>query len=165
MSTHRRSLPSSQTGMVLVVSLIFLLLLTLLGVSAMQNATMQEKMSGSVMVRNQSFQYAEAALRLGESAIQVKDFVLAKCTSPATCAPPPESTGYPNPGNNSVSGVTWVRAGENGVYALQNIGTTTTPISRPPTCSASSTVTLYRVTASAKQGTSVTVLESIYANC
>lgn len=165
MSTHRRNLPSPQKGMVLVVSLIFLLLLTLLGVSAMQNATMQEKMSGSVMVRNQSFQLAEAALRLGESSIQVKDFVLAKCTSPATCAPPAEATGYPKAGNNSSSGVTWVQAGTNAVFALQNIGTTTTPISRPPTCSASSSVTLYRVTAAAKQGTSVTVLESIYANC
>jgi type IV pilus assembly protein PilX len=151
--------------MVLVVSLIFLLLLTLLGVSAMQNATMQEKMSGSVMVRNQSFQYAEAALRLGESQIQTTGFVLVKCTTLATCAPPPESTSFPSAGNNGSSGVTWVQAGANAVYALQNIGTTTTPISRPPTCSANSTVTLYRVTASAKQGTSVTVLESIYANC
>ncbi|MGV6397566.1 pilus assembly PilX family protein [Pseudomonas caspiana] len=164
MSTHRRSLPSSQKGMVLVVSLIFLLLLTLLGVSAMQNATMQEKMAGSVMVRNQSFQFAEAALRLGESAIQKTDFVLAKCTPVANCAPPSDSTGFPAAGAGA-SGVTWVQAGTNAVYALQNIGTTTTPISRPPTCSANATVTLYRVTASAKQGTSVTVLESIYANC
>ena len=165
MSTHRRSLPSSQKGMVLVVSLIFLLLLTLLGVSAMQNATMQEKMASSVMVRNQSFQFAEAALRLGETAVQQKNLVPAKCNSNATCAPPPESVNYPNPGSNSASGVTWVRAGESAVYALQNIGTTTTPINRPPTCSANSTVTLYRVTASAQQGNSITVLESIYANC
>lgn len=150
--------------MVLVVSLIFLLLLTLLGVSAMQNATMQEKMSGSVMVRNQSFQFAEAALRLGESAIQKTGFVLAKCTPVANCAPPGDATGFPSAGGGA-SGVTWVQAGANAVYALQNIGTTTTPISRPPTCSAGSTVTLYRVTASAQKGTSVTVLESIYANC
>lgn len=164
MSTYRSNLPSPQKGMVLVVSLIFLLLLTLLGVSAMQNATMQEKMAGSVMVRNQSFQLAETALRLGESEIQRTGFVLAKCTTPATCAPPGEATGFPGAGGGA-SGVTWVQAGANAVYALQNIGTTTTPINRPPTCSANSTVTLYRVTASAKQGTSVTVLESIYANC
>lgn len=163
MSTHRRNLPSPQKGMVLVVSLIFLLLLTLLGVSAMQNATMQEKMSGSVMVRNQSFQLAEAALRLGESEIQRTGFVLAKCATPATCAPPTDATSFPGAGNGT--SVTWYQAGTSAVYALQNIGTTTTPISRPPTCSANSTVTLYRVTASAKQGTSVTVLESIYANC
>lgn len=164
MSTRRRRLPSSQKGMVLVVSLIFLLLLTLLGVSAMQNATMQEKMASSVMVRNQSFQLAEAALRMGESEIQKKGFVLAKCTSNAKCAPPAESTDFPAAGGGA-SGVTWVQAGANAVYALQNIGTTTTPINRPPTCSANSTVTLYRVTASAQQGKSITVLESIYANC
>lgn len=163
MSTHRRSLPSPQKGMVLVVSLIFLLLLTLLGVSAMQNATMQEKMASSVMVRNQSFQFAEAALRMGESAIQVPGFVLARCAN-AACAPPADSTGFPAAGGGA-SGVTWVQAGTNAVYALQNLGTTATPINRPPTCSANSTVTLYRVTASAQQGSSITVLESIYANC
>lgn len=40
--------------MVLLVSLVFLLLLTLLGISSMQNATLQEKMAGSVTIRNQS---------------------------------------------------------------------------------------------------------------
>ena len=46
----------SQRGMALLVSLVFLLLLTLIGISSMQNATLQEKMAGSVSLRNQSFQ-------------------------------------------------------------------------------------------------------------
>ena len=50
-----------QRGMALLVSLVFLLLLTLIGLSSMQNATLQEKMAGSVSLRNQSFQGAEAA--------------------------------------------------------------------------------------------------------
>ncbi|GFM51962.1 pilus assembly protein PilX [Pseudomonas cichorii] len=148
--------------MVLLVSLVFLLLLTLLGISSMQNATLQEKMAGSVALRNQSFQKAEAALRLGESSIRVVGFTLAKCTTNATCAPPAESTTLTAAGTNGTSGVSWVAAG-GGFYGIQNLGTTATPIKRPPTCTG--TVTLYRVTSVAIQGTSRTVLESIYANC
>ncbi|MBN6712925.1 pilus assembly PilX family protein [Pseudomonas capsici] len=154
--------PARQSGMVLLVSLVFLLLLTLLGISSMQNATLQEKMAGSVALRNQSFQKAEAALRLGESSIRVVGFTLAKCTTNATCAPPAESTTLTAAGTNGTSGVSWVAAG-GGFYGIQNLGTTATPIKRPPTCTG--TVTLYRVTSVAIQGTSRTVLESIYANC
>lgn len=168
MTTHARvtvaNFPVRQQGMVLLVSLVFLLLLTLLGISSMQNATLQEKMAGSVTFRNQSFQTAEAILRSGESSIQVTGFSLAKCTSAATCAPPPESTVVAAAGINSSSGVNWIASG-GGFYGIQNLGTTTTPINRPPTCSAGSTVTLYRVTAVGNQGVSKTVLESIYANC
>ncbi|WP_259645080.1 PilX N-terminal domain-containing pilus assembly protein [Pseudomonas cichorii] len=154
--------PVRQGGMVLLVSLVFLLLLTLLGISSMQNATLQEKMAGSVAVRNQSFQKAEAALRLGESAIQVVGFTSTKCTNNTTCAPPAESTTLTAAGTNGTSGVSWV-AVSGGFYGIQNLGTTATPIKRPPTCTGS--VTLYRVTSVAIQGTSRTVLESIYANC
>lgn len=38
--------PHSQRGMALLVSLVFLLVLTLIGLSSMQNATLQEKMAG-----------------------------------------------------------------------------------------------------------------------
>jgi type IV pilus assembly protein PilX len=149
--------------MVLLVSLVFLLLLTLIGVSSMQNATLQEKMAGSVTLRNRTFQGAEAVLRLGESAIQVTGFKLAACNSAVTCAPPTDSKTVTAPGNSS-AGVPWVRAGD-GFYVIQNIGTTKgEPVNRPPTCVGSS-MTLYRVTASVIQGVSRTVLESIYAHC
>jgi type IV pilus assembly protein PilX len=160
-----QTFPSSQRGMVLLVSLVFLLLLTLLGISSMQNATLQEKMAGSVVVRNQSFQLAEAVLRLGESAIKAAGFSQAACSTPAACAPPAESTTVTAAGGGA-SGVTWVAAG-GGFYGIQNLGTTTDPIKRPTNCSSSGSVTLYRVTAVALQGqgASRTVLESIYANC
>lgn len=150
--------------MVLLVSLVFLLLLTMLGISSMQNATLQEKMAGSVGMRNKSFQNAETVLRLGESWVIANGSTLAKCTTPTTCAPPAEST---NPalaaGTNGTSGVNW-RSGGGGLYGVQNLGTTTTPIKSPPTCGSRS-VTMYRVTAVAVQGNSRTVLESIYGNC
>ena len=78
----------SQHGMALLVSLVFLLLLTLIGISSMQNATLQEKMAGSVTLRNQSFQTAEAALRIGESAVQLETYSLPVCSGTSQCAPP-----------------------------------------------------------------------------
>lgn len=155
----------TQRGAVLLVSLVFLLLLTLLGVSSMQNATLQEKMASSVMMRNVSFQAAEAALRLGEASIQATGFALTKCNSVTRCAPPTESTSATlAAGTNGTSSVTWISVA-NGFYGIQNLGTTTAPINRPPNCSSSSSVTLYRVTGVGNRGNSKTVLESIYANC
>lgn len=152
-----------QRGMVLLVSLVFLLLLTMLGISSMQNATLQEKMAGSVGQRNKSFQAAEAVLRRGESTI-VSGFNLAQCTGTVACAPPAESTSVTGPGVNATSGVNWIRVDE-GLYGIQKLGTTNTPIKRPATCPGSGVVTMYRVTAVAINGNSRTVLESIYANC
>ena len=148
----------NQRGMALLVSLVFLLLLTLIGLSSMQSANLQEKMAGSVSLRNQSFQTAEAALRIGESAVQLDSYSLAVCASTAQCAPPAESSVVSAAGLNSTSGVTWIAAG-NGFYGVQNIGTTLTAVNVPSNTSA----TLYRVTAVGIAGTSRSVVESVYA--
>jgi type IV pilus assembly protein PilX len=143
--------------MALLVSLVFLLLLTLIGLSSMQSATLQEKMTSSVMLRNQSFQMAEAALRVGESAVQVETYSLAVCTS-TQCAPPVESATVTAAGRNSSSGVTWVAAA-GGFYGVQNIGTTTDAVNMN-----GQSVTLYRITAVAVVGNNQrSVVESIYA--
>jgi type IV pilus assembly protein PilX len=148
----------AQRGMALLVSLVFLLLLTLIGLSSMQNATLQEKMAGSVSLRNQSFQGAEAALRVGESAVQLDTYSLPICSGAIQCAPPAESTTVPAAGLNSTSGVTWIASGQ-GFYGVQNIGTTLTAVNVPSNTSA----TLYRVTAVGIAGSSRSVVESIYA--
>jgi type IV pilus assembly protein PilX len=142
----------SQRGMAL------LLLLTLIGISSMQNATLQEKMAGSVSLRNQSFQGAEAALRVGESAVQLDSYSLAVCSGTIQCAPPAESSTIKTAGFNSTSGVTWIASGA-GFYGVQNIGTTLTAVNVPSNTSA----TLYRVTAVGIAGSSRSVVESIYA--
>jgi type IV pilus assembly protein PilX len=144
-----------QRGMALLVSLVFLLLLTLIGLSSMQNATLQEKMAGSVSLRNQSFQGAEAALRVGESAVQLDSYSLPVC---GQCAPPAEATSITAAGLNSSSGVTWIASGS-GFYGVQNIGTTLNAVNVPSNTSA----TLYRVTAVGIAGNSRSVVESIYA--
>ena len=149
----------NQRGMALLVSLVFLLLLTLVGLSSMQSATLQEKMTSSAMLRNQSFQLAEAALRMGESAVQVTTYSLPVCTTAIQCAPPAESATLTTAGRNSVSGVNWI-AVPGGFYGVQNIGTTLTAVNVPSNTSA----TLYRITAVAVVGNNQrSVVESIYA--
>ncbi len=62
---------ATQRGAVLIVSLIFLLLLTLIGTAAMRTTTLQERMAGNTRDINLSFQAAEAALRAGEDWLNV----------------------------------------------------------------------------------------------
>jgi type IV pilus assembly protein PilX len=58
---RERRLP--RRGIVLVISLIMLVLVTLIGVSAIQSSTQSERMAGNTRDRNASFQAAEAAMR------------------------------------------------------------------------------------------------------
>lgn len=148
----------TQRGMALLVSLVFLLLLTLIGLSSMQSATLQEKMAGSVALRNQSFQIAEAALRVGESTVQKDSYALPVCSGIIQCAPPSESSSITAAGFNATSGVTWIASG-NGFYGVQNIGDSRGAVNVPINTQA----TLYRVTAVGIAGHSRSVVESIYA--
>jgi len=59
-----------QRGSALIVALVFLLAMTLIGVTAMQGTTQQESMAGNARQRNLAFQAAEAALRAGEAVLQ-----------------------------------------------------------------------------------------------
>jgi type IV pilus assembly protein PilX len=53
----------NQAGAVLVTSLLFLLVMSLLGVTAMSVALLEEKMAGNLRDRSLAFQSAETALR------------------------------------------------------------------------------------------------------
>jgi type IV pilus assembly protein PilX len=61
---------ASQNGSVLLISLVILLILTLVGVSAMRNTTLEEKMAGNMRDKGLSFQAAEATLRAAEKYIE-----------------------------------------------------------------------------------------------
>jgi type IV pilus assembly protein PilX len=78
-----------QRGMVLIVSLVLLVALTLLGLTAMQNSSLEERMAGNARAENEAFQAAEAALRAGEA------WLFGRVTEPATVT-------NPNPANNQV---------------------------------------------------------------
>jgi len=77
-----------QAGMVLLISLVVLLLLSLIGLSSMQGAVSQQKVTASLWHRNQSLQSAESGLRRGESVVQRLFATLPPCQSIVTCAPP-----------------------------------------------------------------------------
>jgi len=59
-----------QSGVVLIISLIILLLLTIIGVTAMQVTGLEEKMAGNHKDKNVAFQATEAALRDSEQDIK-----------------------------------------------------------------------------------------------
>ncbi|MEO8489562.1 PilX N-terminal domain-containing pilus assembly protein [Pseudomonas sp.] len=143
-----------QTGMVLLVSLVFLLMLSLIALASMQGAVAQQKMSGSVWHRNQSFQTAESGLRLGEAIVRKAAGTLPPCQSISTCAPPQEAYAVVSGGANAASAVTWVSV-KGGVYGLQSLGRVDLPTAAP--------AALYRVTAVGLNGQARTVLETVYA--
>jgi type IV pilus assembly protein PilX len=60
----------NERGAALIVALIFLVVLTLLGVGAMRTTNLQERMAGSLRDSNLAFQAAESALREGEQMLQ-----------------------------------------------------------------------------------------------
>lgn len=151
---------ATQRAVVLPVSLIFLLMLALLTGASLQNATLQEKMVASQHQRNQSFQKAEAVLRSAESSLR-SGFAPADCTF---CLPPPESFKVNRAGVQGGSGLPWL-ATSSGYYLIQKLGESEVPVSRPPNCPASISMTLYRITAVAIHGRSRSVLETIYGGC
>lgn len=66
MKTQIETTRRGQGGVVLVISLLFLLVMTIIGVTAMSGASLQEKMAGNMRDKNLSFESAEAALRDAE---------------------------------------------------------------------------------------------------
>jgi type IV pilus assembly protein PilX len=72
-----------QRGTILVTSLLILLVLTVLGVTAMQMTRMQEHMAGNSRDLALAFQASEAALRDGERRLKAYVVEPLKCTDPA----------------------------------------------------------------------------------
>lgn len=74
-ATHKTQRPVSlrqQTGAALVIGLIFLLMLSLLGVASMRSTGLQERMASSFDDANTAFQAAEFAVRAGERLIDTR---------------------------------------------------------------------------------------------
>lgn len=64
LKTHRR-----EAGAVLVVGLVMVLLISIIGVSAIRGSNLQESMAGNMRERNLAFQASESALRIGEGMV------------------------------------------------------------------------------------------------
>ena len=69
-----------ETGAALFVCLVFLLIMTIVGLAGMQNTSLQEKMAGHLRDSDLAFQAAESALKAGEASLanSIPAFV---CTS------------------------------------------------------------------------------------
>ena len=59
----------NQSGAVLIISLIMLLLLTLIATTGMQSTTLEEKMAGNMRDKDLAFQAAESAIKAAEAAL------------------------------------------------------------------------------------------------
>ena len=60
----------AQRGTALVMTLVFLVLLTMLGITAINTSTLEERMAGNTKDQNLSFQAAETALRAAETWVE-----------------------------------------------------------------------------------------------
>lgn len=59
-----------QQGVALIMALAFLMILTIIGVTALSTTSLQEKMAGNVQDKHTAFQAAESALRQAESVVE-----------------------------------------------------------------------------------------------
>lgn len=67
--TQRLQTPRREAGAVLVVGLVMVLLISIIGVSAIRGSNLQESMAGNIRERNLAFQASESALRIGEGMV------------------------------------------------------------------------------------------------
>lgn len=66
---QRLQAPRREAGAVLVVGLVMVLLISIIGVSAIRGSNLQESMAGNMRERNLAFQASESALRIGEGMV------------------------------------------------------------------------------------------------
>ena len=151
-----------QSGAVLAISLIILLLLTLTGVTAMQVTGLEEKMAGNLRDRNLAFQAAETALRAGEEKIaelpQCPIFTVIQGFYPHTVPSPSIDDGVTS---------VWSKPGEYFGYSgdgLANTTSTAQPKYIIQCLTSPGTNSLYRITARGTGGTTdaVVILQSVY---
>ncbi|NEX23280.1 hypothetical protein G3480_23785 [Thiorhodococcus mannitoliphagus] len=96
-----------QEGVVLVIGLIILLVMTIIGMTAIQTTSLDEHMAGNVRARNVAFQGAEAALRAGESWINATSNQAA-ATASTNIANPAQWDGTSSPARTGFLSVsTW----------------------------------------------------------
>jgi len=164
-----------QRGAVLFVSLIMLLLMTLIGISAMQTTVLEERMAGNFKDRNMALQAAESSLRAAEKYLN-DTTVLPGFTATGTTLGlyQPTSSGAPRWG--IVDWLDWSNTGDVIQYpgTLNNISSAPVYIieEMPPINEAGSSLeagviltnNYYRVTTRAVGGTdtAIVMLQSTY---
>ena len=162
---------NAQKGSALIIALVFLLIMTLIGVTGMQGTSQQEKMAGNMRDRNLAFQAAEAALRTGERRIDPPggtppDTTAFNDTTPGLITQQNQGTdpgGFwatyfsTNSGNAFTITTNLTDVGQLPAYVIEEQGALNAACSTPgPRC--------FRITARATGGTTdaVVILQSTY---
>ncbi|MCW5654103.1 PilX N-terminal domain-containing pilus assembly protein [Hydrogenophaga sp.] len=163
-------MPHRESGVALVVALILLVIMTLVGLSALRTVTLEEKMTAQTFDRSLSFQAAEAALREAEALVEATvptPAALTPCVNGVCGAPNAAATA--RWADSSFSGWHDAAAVANGPisltpqYIIEYLGNTFP--CQPGTPSAGNDCKRYRITARSNAGAdraSVT-LQSIFA--
>ena len=96
---------SRQSGAVLAIALIFLVVLTLLGITGAQNTVLEERMTGNYRDRQIAFEAAETALRVAEKALldDTSFDAMAWNGTDGTHEGNPSLNPFADPANNSVT--------------------------------------------------------------
>ncbi|HED34905.1 MAG TPA: hypothetical protein ENJ08_11970 [Gammaproteobacteria bacterium] len=164
---------TKQQGAVLVVGLIMLLVMTIIGLSAMRSTILEEKMAGNFRDSNIAFQAAEAALRDGENDVMCQG-----------CTRSPVISGLTNFDSSCTGGLcggwsptVWTDATKMGnavVYGTYTAATAISGVAAPPKylvegkkCNAAGWATwknCYQITATGYGGSTTTtrILQEVY---
>ncbi|MEH6493746.1 pilus assembly PilX family protein [Halopseudomonas sp.] len=159
----------NQRGAALMVSLVFLLLLSLAALAGVRSATSQERMVANLHQRTLSFQAAEAGVRWVERQLRQHAMHL-----PASrCGHAPCGEGSVSAQEAEAFAASWqslpaaareslgLQAGDIQLwYRLERIGSSAIPVR----VEVSSPSTLYRVSVLSQSGNSRTVVEATYAH-
>lgn len=174
----RQYLPSSERGAALIVVLLLLVIVTLIGLAAMREGIMQEKMAAYTVARGYAFEAAEGALREAEDFAKGKPTIPGSGCTNGVCATPAAGTLslYESQANFWNTAANYKNAGvsSNGItpkYSLEGYGTrraagTTDDNCLGENCGPTSTsvrAQVYRITvlSRAANGTEV-MLQSLY---
>lgn len=161
------SFARNQRGATLLVSLVFLLLMSLAAVAGVRSATSQERMVANLQQRNLGFQAAEAGVRWVERQIRQNVLPLpARLCEQAYCVAtdlPPESADAFDAAWKILPAAAREQLNSGNVqlwYRLERIGKSAIPTR----VTVSSPSTLYRLSVLSLNGNSRTVLEATYAH-
>lgn len=166
-----QSRPQQQDGVALIIALVLLVIMTLLGLSAMRTVSLEERMTGQTYDRSLSFQTTEAALREAESWAETNKptpAAGAACDSNGVCGSP--TAGATERWNDSSFAgwktATAVVSGSNTIspqYFIEYLGNTFPCV--PNDLTQSADCKRYRITARSNAGTdrASVMLQSIYA--
>lgn len=150
-----------QQGIALVISLIFLLITTLAALSAVQLSANQERMAANTRFKVDSFQAAEAALRVAEKIIQDDPAAFALTCSGASCNVEESIFDI----DSVTAPVGWqvisASAQTNGMtlwYRIINLGESHAPVN----VLSAAPGTLYKIVVVSFRGATRTILETVY---